>query len=258
MLGIADPCLAWASTMKWTHGYYLALCVGVICCVKPGCGCSESGTPTVLADYPLVKPFQVCEEQGHISLQQVEMPARQGEWFSCLTTCRLGFPSVWISFSDRRGLGWVLLPPKPSPIYWPCSYGARSMRGGSLLGLAHCSGSRHDEMTDPKSKPLSRATEKKPLEQNENLIEFVIKLCDNDHSLIGLLFLRIGLPRRCGSRKCLLVQLKSISVMWFAEAVFLRWAGGVGSFSELAGTACTSISALFFVGGLNPVELLRK
>lgn len=83
-----------------------------------------------------------------------------------------------------------------------------------------------------------------------------IKLCYNDHSLIGLLFLRIEVLQRFRSRKWQLVQLKSHSVMWFAEAVFLRWAGGVGSFSALAGTAYTSISALFFVGGLDPAELL--
>lgn len=40
--------------------------------------------------------------------------------------------------------------------------------------------------------------------------------------------------------------------------MFLRCCcgGGVGSFSALAGAAYTSISALFFVGGLDPVELL--
>lgn len=83
-----------------------------------------------------------------------------------------------------------------------------------------------------------------------------IKLRYNDHSLIGLLFLRIEVLQRFSSRKWQLVQLRSDSVMWFAEAVFLRWAGGVGSLSALAGTAYTSLSALFFVGGLDPVELL--
>lgn len=38
--------------------------------------------------------------------------------------------------------------------------------------------------------------------------------------------------------------------------MFLRRARGAGSFSALAGTAYTSISALFFVGGLDPAELL--
>lgn len=38
--------------------------------------------------------------------------------------------------------------------------------------------------------------------------------------------------------------------------MFLRCGRGVGSVSALAGTAYTPIYALFFVGGLDPAELL--
>lgn len=162
--------------------------------------------------------------------------------------------------AGRTGLGFTA--PQPSSVYWPCSISAWSTGGASQWFL--------DNMVWPialvqdmikwqtHSANLGLGRHKKiHITRAKRKLDWIfIKLCYNDHSSIGLLFLRIEVLQRFSSRKWQLVQLKSHSVMWFAEAVFLRWAGGVGSLSALAGTAYTSLSALFFVGGLDPVELL--
>lgn len=77
----------------------------------------------------------------------------------------------------------------------------------------------------------------------------------HDYTLIAVQSQSVAASQRSSSRKWQLVHLKIHSVMWFAEAVLLSSVGGVGSLSTLAGAAYTSLSALFFVGGLDPEEL---
>lgn len=85
----------------------------------------------VLGDYSPVKPCQIFQGAGHVSWWQVETPARQGEWFSCLTTCILGFGSNINQFYWRLGPGLGFTAPQPSPVYCLCSISAGSTGGVS-------------------------------------------------------------------------------------------------------------------------------
>lgn len=91
------------------------------------------------------------------------------------------------------------------------------------------------------------------LQQKGRLDWIFIKLCQSDHTLIGALFLRIEAEQEkvgvSATEKSLWCDL--LRQFSFAQPAELEASAGA-----LAGKAHTSISALFFAGGLGPAELL--